>query len=892
MIKPDIIKKSSLLFGLVAGGVFGGHFEIWQNHADALYRVGEEAEIRVTYYNDDGTRAKSGKVRWYLDNFGSKKIADGVADLAQGNPFKVRGSLDRPDFLRLWVRNGNDRRTWSVGYNVEEIRQPVDVPADFNDYWQGEKARLEREVPLDPKCELVKNGKDFDTYKISFATFNRRRVYGFMTVPTNKALYPARVRIRVCDAGSGCIGPWEANAGEITAIFSVHAFEPAATADAQKALLAQQNRALGVKWNLRTNAYNTAHAGIDGKRGDYFFHDAMLGIARAVDWVIARPEADRKRVTYFGSSQGGGFGLFVTYLNGNFTRACFAVPAITGHFGDKCARQNGWPNLLGNLPADRRALAEANAPYYDGVSFAAQLKIPVRFIVGFSDTTCPPPDVYAAYNVCPSKDKAIINGIGCTHCRENGWVDWLAERKKANPLYDYNGWLRASVSDRTRVQLWFDTEDYINPASWDSIREIAKIMTEEGVRGNFNVAGYLAKVLVDRRRFDVIDAVKKHVIGTQSLYHSLHPNVTELGDLEDYGEAYRRTLKDEAQGDGMLRTAFNLERVIFSCYPGCGSSYVALDVHSDLGATFHGGLGAFGGKLPFGDRVWYQNLLQIDYNGTMSLQDLGLTHDFDDATIAKRLDLAAKKDAVVFYMHPCMAACTEYWDGAVNFRGGNWSEYGHWQPAEKRDAKAVAHFYERFRWFLRRLKADSRFEITDCEKLLVALRPRQAITLKDVPALREKLAKNLGPVSEPASWCVADVFHAALSFINGAESHLPGKVYGFLERPVGIDKPVTVKAVSVRAAARRLVIKRHLPVAFEVDGVKLGPADFLFAMLDTLSGAEEIKLEPREQLGDVAAFCPPLATFTHRGKWLFEDSLKDEYLADRLRWQFWTLRYE
>ena len=49
---------------------------------------------------------------------------------------------------------------------------------------------------------------------------------------------------------------------------------------------------------------------------------------------------------------------------------------------------------------------------------------------------------------------------------------------------------------------------------------------------------------------------------------------------------------------------------------------------------------------------------------------------------------------------------------------------------------------------------------------------------------------------------------------------------------------------------------------------------------------------PREQLGDVAAFCPPLADFTHRGKWIYEDSLKDEHLADRLRWQFWTMRYE
>lgn len=886
------MNKLFFAIALAAGSVFGGHFEIWQNHADALYRVGEEAVIRVTYYGEDGARAKSGTVNWALDNFGSEKLASGQVDLAKENPFFVRGRLDRPDFLRLHVNAGKDSRTWSVGYDVEKIRQDMPVPADFDAYWQGEKARLAREVPLDPKCELVNKAAGFDTYKISFATFNSRRVYGFMTIPTDKSLYPARVRIRVCDAGYGCIGPWEGNPGEITATLSVHAFAPAKTVDAQKALLAEQNRALGLKWHLPTNAYNTATAGIDGARGDHFFHDAMLGIARGVDWIVARPEADPSRVTYFGSSQGGGFGLFVTYLNGRFTRACFAVPAITGHFGDRAKRQNGWPNLLGGLAADRRARAEANAPYYDGVSFASRLQIPVRFIVGFSDTTCPPPDVYAAFNACPSKDKAIINGIGCTHCRENGWHGWLADRVKVNPLYDYNGWLRAPNAKRTRVQLWFDTEDFTNPASWDAMREVAKIMTEEGVRGNFNVVGYLAKVLVDNRRFDVIDALKKHIIGTQTLYHSLHPNVTEIGDLKDYDAAYRRVLKDEAEGYGMLRTAFNLDRLIFSCYPGCGSSYVALDVHSDLGATFHGGLGAFGGQLPSGDRVWYQNLLQIDYNGPMSLQDLGLTHDFDDAKIGERLDRAAKKDAIVLYMHPCMAPCTEFWDGGANFRKGNWCEYGRWQPAEKRDPKVVAHFYERFRAFIRRLKADSRFEITDSEKLLAAIRPRQPITRAELPAIRASLAKSLGPVSAPASWCVADVFNAAVALLNGRESFLPSKAYGFLEKPVGIAAPVTVKAADVRTAAKKLAITRHLPVVYDVGGVKLGPADFLFAMLDTLAGAEEIRLTPREQLGDVAAFCPPLATFTHRGKWIFEESFKDEYLSDRLRWQFWTMRYE
>ena len=48
-----------------------------------------------------------------------------------------------------------------------------------------------------------------------------------------------------------------------------------------------------------------------------------------------------------------------------------------------------------------------------------------------------------------------------------------------------------------------------------------------------------ARKIVENRRFDVIDALKPHLIGSQTLYHTYHPNVAEMTDLADYGEAYR-----------------------------------------------------------------------------------------------------------------------------------------------------------------------------------------------------------------------------------------------------------------------------------------------------------------------------------------------------------------
>ena len=75
--------------------------------------------------------------------------------------------------------------------------------------------------------------------------------------------------------------------------------------------------------------------------------------------------------------------------------------------------------------------------------------------------------------------------------------------------------------------------------------------------------------------------------------------------------------------------------------------------------------------------------------------------------------------------------------------------------------------------------------------------------------------------------------------------------------------------------------------------MKLGPADFLMAALEALeTGAEDVTVKPRgSQLGDLEGFAPGLAKYRHR--WcIFSKDFKDRYLSDRLRYQFWTFRYE
>src|SRR5262249_26510444 len=90
----------------------------------------------------------------------------------------------------------------------------------------------------------------------------------------------------------------------------------------------------------------------------------------------------------------------------------------------------------------------------------------------------------------------------------------------------------ADAEPRINVILWFDTEDYILPASDDAALHVADFLTGDGVRATFKVVGEKARTLERRQRTDVIAALQKHEIGFHSNYHSVQPSpAMYLADL-------------------------------------------------------------------------------------------------------------------------------------------------------------------------------------------------------------------------------------------------------------------------------------------------------------------------------------------------------------------------
>ena len=443
----------------------------------------------------------------------------------------------------------------------------------------------------------------------------------------------------------------------------------------------------------------------------------------------------------------------------------------------------------------------------------------------------------------------------------------------------------AEVSAKTEVMVFFDTEDFTSDRANDTIRDLANLCMEEGVRAQFAIVGYLAREIVRYGRKDVVAALRPHVIGTQSLYHSIHPNILEKSDREDHELAYWDVYADELLGNRWIEEMSGA-KLMCAVPPGNSKSYIAMYAYADMGIPYYCDTVVSDGK---DGEISYCNIWQIPYYTGFTLERMLPDGSRGEPDYGKALDRMAERRRVILYMHPNKAVFTEFWDG-LNYKKGDYTPFGKWKISPERPAADTAEFYARMRRFFRMLKADSRFELTDLDRVRAAEVPRRAITRDEIPGLLAAMKEGLRCTRCP-SRSVADIFQAAVRFLRGERVAEPGRVYGFLSRPVGVSSPVEVSAADLRRAAEGIDLRTFIPPSIAVAGREIGPADFLIAALEVLStGAEKVTVTPREQLGDLDGFAE-LRDFRPRGGWILSPDFRDDYASDRLRWQFWTLRY-
>lgn len=436
----------------------------------------------------------------------------------------------------------------------------------------------------------------------------------------------------------------------------------------------------------------------------------------------------------------------------------------------------------------------------------------------------------------------------------------------------------------TKVAFSFDTEDYVNKNAADGILWAAELLNSKGIKGTFCMVGWLAEYLEKWERFDVIEALKKHEIGTHSLRHSYHPTINEYTDLEDFDKALELFRKNESAGFNMIRHALGDVDIISATSPGDSSSFVAYYGYSDLGVKIYNAGTTY----------------DLERNRPLSVCNIyALLYNFGVDTFLRKAEkkdilelinnIPSYQETFVFYHHPQKQIVSEFYD-ELNFKGTN-LPYESWKLSATFTPEETAKFRENFEFLIDTILANSRFEVTSFSELAkdFSKGDNRTLFLSDIPMIKEQIDEELFPVTVPDSFSLADIILACRDFLLGKSEHKCEKVYGFLDTPYGISKKMIFTPDEIRQSAIAFEDGKFLPEKISVNGKLIGPADWLKAALQVLSGENRIVLTPSEWQIDLNEF-PRLKKLSYKGTWVHSDDFEDKYLSKRARLQTWTIR--
>jgi hypothetical protein len=293
------------------------------------------------------------------------------------------------------------------------------------------------------------------------------------------------------------------------------------------------------------------------------------------------------------------------------------------------------------------------------------------------------------------------------------------------------------------VALWFDTEDYLEPAADDAALRIANDLTAAGVRATFKIVGEKARVLESRGRRDVVQALSKHDIGYHSNWHSVHPAPAEylvhLGYLEGAGEFERR----EGPGVTDIKRVFGRQP---ACYGQPGNSWgpqtnlalrrLGVPVYLDEGQQV--GLR----EQPF----WYGGILYVFQMGQNQFR-ADLNTGVDDPVANQRFDQAAKRlsaaggGVISIYYHPTEFVTSEFWD-AVNFKHGANPDRSAWVRPHRRTAKDSERCFGVLKRFVEHMKANSNVRFVTATDL-PRIYESPSVRASNRKAVAESLARGI-----------------------------------------------------------------------------------------------------------------------------------------------------
>jgi hypothetical protein len=459
------------------------------------------------------------------------------------------------------------------------------------------------------------------------------------------------------------------------------------------------------------------------------------------------------------------------------------------------------------------------------------------------------------------------------------------------------------------VILWFDTEDYILPASDDAAMRVADFLTSEKVRGTFKVVGEKARTLERRGRKDVIDALKKHEIGYHSNWHSTQPSpamyLSNLGWDEGVAEFDRR----EKPGFDDVKRIFG---VAPSCYGQPGSSWGP----QSFGAMKQWGMPVYldaGSHVDLDQKPCYYcgllNLYRLAHTIRANIHQPKEYKAAEERFLEARQKLLAEGGGVVSIVyHPCEFVHNQFWDGANFLNGANPPREKWVLPKTKtpEESKAAYEVFENYIRFMKRFP-DVRFvTATEAAKIYQDKARQHTFTPADLKAVASAVTAEVSfQKRDDYALAPSEVFELLNRYVahrdagDGGANLKPretrlgptGRVPGFVD-PITTDWSQFQRTVA--DVDSYLEKHQRVPSIVWLGSVAVPPEAYLNALakvtvdlIDGKSPPEKIDIKPAK----LAASRHVSEDGAHLWGWvIFPKGFRAPAMMDLAKRQAWTLK--
>jgi peptidoglycan/xylan/chitin deacetylase (PgdA/CDA1 family) len=251
-----------------------------------------------------------------------------------------------------------------------------------------------------------------------------------------------------------------------------------------------------------------------------------------------------------------------------------------------------------------------------------------------------------------------------------------------------------------KLYLTFDVEDFINDRSLSALRFILKLLKKHDVGGLFFITGHMAEKL--RSCTQILNMLEDNEIGYHSTSHSVHPNIFEYTDIDNYQRAHQislvrevshiNPLTGEIEGEGgieLLREIFPGKRIEAFRAPGFSWSPPHLEALKSLGIKYDFSTNISQAPIYYRGVTFFPYPLFVD-----AIDFTGFIHS------------VLKEKVTVVNFHPNFFVNQIWWDSP--FFNGNPEKLS---TVPSRTPKQTEKMFHRFETFLRLTKIlkNSRF---------------------------------------------------------------------------------------------------------------------------------------------------------------------------------------